>query len=123
MAIPEQSYSTTEEAKRLLGFLLELVDLPPEVKASAERNTSFTSSRDLPYFPIPFKETELGAALKAIEGGVAAAIANLRDETPKSRKVIVNLERTTAFLFQAYLATVGGHGKLDRGVKRYMKSK
>lgn len=116
-------YSSVHETKRIVALLLELVSLPPEVRSSLEHNVSFTSSRDFPYFPIPFKETELGAALKAVEGSVASALAGLQDETPKDRHITVNLERTTAFLFQAYLATVGGQGKLESGVKRFLKGK
>jgi hypothetical protein len=116
-------YSSVQEAKRIVALLLELVSLPPEIVSSLEHNVSFTSSRDFPYFPIPFKETELAAALKAIEGSVASALAGLQDESAKDLRITVNLERTTAFLFQAYLATVGGQGKLDRGVKQYLKGK
>jgi hypothetical protein len=116
-------YSSVYEAKRIVALLLELVSLPPEVVSSLEHNVSFTSSRDFPYFPIPFKETELAAALKAIEGSVASALARLQDESPRARRITVNLERTTAFLFQAYLATVGGQGKLESGVKRFLKGK
>lgn len=115
-------YSSVQETKRIVDLVLQLVSLPPEIRCAAERNVSFTSSRDFPYFPIPFKETELGAALKAIEASVACALADLQDGgSPGSRKITVNLERTTAFLFQAYLATVGGCGKLDSEVKRFMK--
>jgi hypothetical protein len=116
-------YSSVHEAKRIVALLLELVSLPPEVVSSLEHNVSFTCSRDFPYFPIPFKETELAAALKAIEGSVASALARLQDEFPRERRITVNLERTTAFLFQAYLATVGGQGKLESGVKRFLKGK
>lgn len=114
-------YSSIQEARRIVALLLELVSLPPEIVSALEHNVTFTSSRDFPYFPIPFKESELAAALKAIEASVASALAGLKDESPKDRRITVNLERTTAFLFQAYLATVGGQGKLDKGVKRFLK--
>lgn len=116
-------YSSIQEVKRIVELLLRLVSLPPEVRAFAQRNVSITASRDFPYFPIPFKETELGAALKAIEGSVAAALADLQHGAPTNRQITVNLEKTTAFLFQAYLATVGNHGKLDDGVKDFLKGK
>lgn len=116
-------YSSIQEARRIVALLLELVSLPPEIVSALEHNVTFTSSRDFPYFPIPFKESELAAALKAIEASVASALAGLKDESPKDRRITVNLERTTAFLFQAYLATVGGQGKLDKGVKRFLKGK
>jgi hypothetical protein len=87
------------------------------------RNVYFTATRDYPYFPIPFKETETASALKAIEGITAAALATLKDgATTHEPAVTVDLEKTTAFLFQTYLATVGGLGKLDPQVKSLLKS-
>ena len=119
------SYSSLAETKRITGLLSSLVSLPPAAD-EARRTVEFTAVRDLPYFPIPFKETEVTAALKAIEGSLAHAILRLRDgdgqttQTPPSR-ITVNLEKTTAFLFEAYLATVNGYGKLDPEVKKLLK--
>ena len=83
---------------------------------------SFNSPHDLVYFPIPFKETETLAALKGVEGSVAAAIADLRyGPAAKKRNVKVNLERATAFGCQAYMAKVDGLSKLDPEVKKKLK--
>ncbi|KAL8415197.1 hypothetical protein RB594_006146 [Gaeumannomyces avenae] len=119
-------FSSTREARAILERILRMVSLPPEVEHIA-RATSFVSSRDLPYFPIPLKETELGAALKAIEGSFARALADTRDRQPAalqhggSNKITINLERTTAFLFQTYLSSIGGLSKLDPNVKEFLK--
>ncbi|EFQ34825.1 CoA-transferase family III [Colletotrichum graminicola M1.001] len=113
-------YSSITETKGILELVLSHVQIPAEAERIA-RDAQFSASRDLPYFPIPFKETELASALKAIEGGVAAALATTKDESIRNNKISVNLEKSTAFLFQAYLATVGGYGKLDHEVKQFLK--
>lgn len=82
---------------------------------------AFRGARDRSYFPTPFKETEVAAALKAVEGSVAAALADQRDERRRRRSISVDLEKTTAFPFQAYLARVGGLGKLGADVKSLLK--
>ncbi|KAI9148312.1 Succinyl-CoA--L-malate CoA-transferase beta subunit [Paramyrothecium foliicola] len=118
-----QTYSSRLEASRifdLLGTSVDSIALPREVIAQ-KANVKFTSKRDLPYFPIPLKETETTAALKAIEGSLAALLAGTKDEAPRQRRVHVDLEKTTAFLFQAYLARVGGLGKLDKNVRSLLK--
>jgi hypothetical protein len=119
-------YSAAEESKRILDFLLDAFpsddnySLPAQIRRRRD-NVSFKAHKDLPYFPIPFKETETAAALKAIEASVAAALRDIKTGTTNSRAVTIDLEKTTAFLFQAYLATVGGLGKLDPEVKKLLK--
>lgn len=111
------------ETSRILKLLCDQVDavsLPPAVRHLVPQ-VKFTAARDFPYFPIPLKETETGAALKAIEGGVACLLADLKDGESKERQIVIDLEKTTAFLCQAYMATVGGQGKLDPGVKKLLK--
>lgn len=118
-----QPYSSIEESSRILKWLLQQLDsvsLPSEVEGLASQ-VKFTATRDAPYFPIPFKETETGAALKAVEGIVACLLADLKNGAGKERRITVNLEKTTAFLCQAYMAKVGGLGKLDAGVKKLLK--
>lgn len=96
--------------------------MPPEVLANKDR-VSFSTSYNEIYFPIPFKETETLAALKGIEGSVAAAIADLRFGAGVSpRGVQVSLESATAFGCQAYMAKVAGLSKLDPNVKSKLKS-
>ncbi|ATY64875.1 CAIB BAIF family enzyme [Cordyceps militaris] len=124
-----EHYSSKEEAARIFQYLVGVLDpvsLPPEV-ARRQSKISFTAARDAPYFPIPFKETEATAALKAVEGTVAALLAETSSSSDASAaaasdaRVHVDLEKTTAFLFQAYLARVGGLGKLDKQVKGLLK--
>lgn len=114
------TYSSLDETRRILDFVLSHVSLPLDVE-HIRKNVTFTAARNYPYFPIPFKEMEVTAALKAIEGSLGAALADLRKPSEETRHVTVNLEKTTAFLFQAYLATVGGLGKLDPQVKALLK--
>ena len=118
--MPAQKYSSVEEARRISELVLSTVQLPTCVQ-KIQKQVKFTAARDSPYFPIPFKETELAAALKSIEGSLAKVIKDLRDGGEQDRSVTVDLEKTTAFLFQAYLAKVGGFGKLDGQVKRFLK--
>jgi hypothetical protein len=119
-------YSSIEETKAIFELLFSLypddvISLPPEIR-ELRNNVRFKSARDSPYFPVPFKETETGAALKAIEGSLAAALADLKAGGQRSdRNVTIDLEKTTAFLFQAYLATVDGLEKLDPAVKAKLK--
>lgn len=126
MAIPSIDYSSREEAIRILEYLSSLFDpisLPPEAIARRSK-IHFTADRDQPYFPIPFKETETTAALKAIEGTVASLLAETGDDgSAQGATVHVNLEKTTAFLFQTYLARVGGLGKLDKKVRELLKGR
>ncbi|KAL6794138.1 CoA-transferase family III domain-containing protein [Trichoderma sp. SZMC 28012] len=118
------TYSSKKEALTILQYLCNQFDpisLPAGVASRAEY-VQFVAERDQPYFPIPFKETETTAALKAIEASVATLLADTRqDGQVPERKIVVDLEKTTAFLFQAYLARVGGYGKLDKGVKSMLK--
>jgi hypothetical protein len=124
MASQSISYSSIAESSRILDLLFEVfqndASLPAEVKQK-RADVKFTGKRDLPYFPIPFKETETAAALKAVEGALAALLADVREGSGKSRQITVNQEKTTAFLFQAYLARVGGLGKLDKNVRQLLK--
>ncbi|KAH7220233.1 CoA-transferase family III domain-containing protein [Fusarium oxysporum] len=119
----QHDYSSVEESKRIFGYLcgqFDEVALPAAVKELKD-NIEFTSTRDAPYFPIPFKETETTAALKAVEGAVASLLAKTVEGELQPKKINVDLEKTTAFLCQAYMAKVGGLGKLDPGVKALLK--
>ncbi|KAM0262167.1 hypothetical protein ACHAQJ_001910 [Trichoderma viride] len=118
------AYSSKNEALHILRYLckeFDSISLPSGVASRAD-HVQFVTERDRPYFPIPFKETETTAALKAIEASVASLLGDTKHEgVPSERKIIVDLEKTTAFLFQAYLARVGGYGKLDKQVKALLK--
>ena len=116
------SYSPVHEAQRIFHLLckqMKRLGLPDEIQG-IKGNVSIESDYDRIYFPIPFKETETAAALKAVEGAVACALAGLKygkaDYTVK-----VDLERATRFICQAYLASIDGLGKLDQDVKAKLK--
>lgn len=115
-------YSPVHEARRIFQLLCEQGDLLGLPKSIQEIKDSvmIESEYDRIYFPIPFKETETAAALKAVEGAVASALANLK-YGKSDRGIKVDLERATCFIFQAYLASVDGLGKLDKGVKAKLK--
>lgn len=117
-------YSPVLETSRIFSDLCEQserLNLPSEVLANKDR-VSFSTSHNEIYFPIPFKETETLAALKGIEGSVAAAIADLRfGQNAQPRGVQVSLEGATAFGCQAYMAKLDGLSKLDPNVKSRLK--
>ncbi|KAI0457602.1 CAIB/BAIF family enzyme [Xylaria acuta] len=78
------------------------------------------------YIPIPFKETETVAALKMIEGSLANAILSQRRESGisiRDSRVMVDLDRTTAFLLQTYVTTLNGCAKLAPWTKWLMSQK
>ncbi|ORY02291.1 alpha-methylacyl-CoA racemase [Clohesyomyces aquaticus] len=89
--------------------------LPHIAKAHFE-----TANTGSPYFPSPLKQTEAISSLKAVEAGIAAAIAELSDKR-EERDITVDLERASAFLFSTYLATVGGLAKGNPKVKAFLK--
>lgn len=105
-----------------LDYLLGEVSaqLPDECLPHVARAHFSTANTGSPYFPSPLKQTEAISALKAVEAGVAAAIADLRTTIP-DRSICVDLERATAFLFSTYLATVDGMDKAHPKVKKLLK--
>lgn len=116
------TFSPLLEAQRILQYLCQQagpLGLPESVHEVAAQ-VKFVSDYDHFYFPIPFKETETAAALKAVEGSVACLLADLK-YGKQERELRVSLEKTTNFLFQAYLATVDGLGKLDPTIKAKLK--
>lgn len=116
------TYSPKSEARNIFNQLLKLrkeLNLPEDVKKIAE-DVQFTSSKDIIYFPIPFKETETTAALKGLEALVATVLTNLK-YGEMSRKIEIDLEHTTCFLFQTYLSTIDNLGKYDPGIKAKLK--
>lgn len=117
-----EPYSPRIEAERIFELLCNLgeeLNLPKNARELA-KNVSFSSEKDAIYFPIPFKETETTAALKAIEALVATSLADLK-YGESIRRIEINLEQTTCFLFQTYLSTIDGLGKYDPGVKAKLK--
>jgi hypothetical protein len=117
-------YNLLDGTKSALEQLLAKAkdNLPQEALSHISRINFSTANTGSPYFPSPFKQTEAISALKAVEAGVAASIADVKDgSTP--RKIDVDLERATAFLFSTYLATVGGMDKAHPKVKALLKGK
>ena len=108
-----------------LKHLLERVraQLPEECLPHVARTHFSTKNTGSPYFPSPLKQTEAISALKAVEAGVAASIADLTTTPIPDRNIEVDLERASAFLFSTYLATVGGMDKAHPKVKKYLKGK
>ncbi|KAI2865268.1 hypothetical protein CBS63078_8534 [Aspergillus niger] len=115
-------YRPSEEARRIYDLLCqnsERLGLPSEIYSS---RVQFQANSDTIYYPIPFKVTETLAALKGIEGALAALIADLQSASkPHERKTTINLERATLFGFQALAAKINGYSRSDPKVKRYMK--
>lgn len=122
MTLSETGYSPVREAGRIFSLLCDQAErcsLPAQVSDNRDK-VSFYSSHDEIYYPIPLKETETLAALKGVEGSVAAALADLRYGA-SSRDVKVSLEKATAFGCQAYMAKLDGLSKLDPAVKARLK--
>ena len=104
-------------------LLSKAKDNLPEESLPHIANIKFTTANTgSPYFPSPLKQTEAISALKAVEAGVASAIADLHNDR-KDRHIAVDLERATAFLFSTYLTTVGGLDKSNPKVKKLLKGK
>lgn len=97
--------------------------LPPECLPHVARTHFSTANTGSPYFPSPLKQTEAISALKAVEAGLAASIADLANTPVPHRQINVDLERASAFLFSTYLATVDGLDKAHPKVKKYLKSR
>ncbi|KAJ9668186.1 hypothetical protein H2201_001615 [Coniosporium apollinis] len=115
-------YSMLEETEKTLETLLQLAkdQIPQECRRLIANVKFETANTGSPYFPCPFKETEAVAALKAVEAGIAASIANLI-EGERDRRICVNLERASAFVFSAYLSTIGGMNKGNKRVTSILK--
>lgn len=115
-------YNLLDGTKTALEQLLAKAkdNLPQEALPHISRIHFSTANTGSPYFPSPLKQTEAITALKAVEAGVASAIADLKGGS-KTRSIDVDLERATAFLFSTYLATVGGMDKAHPKVKKLLK--
>ncbi|KAF1985271.1 alpha-methylacyl-CoA racemase [Aulographum hederae CBS 113979] len=94
--------------------------VPEEIWPLVDKIAIRTVNHGNPYFPCPFKETETLAALKAVEAGLAAGIANLR-YGQDARAMSVDLERVSCSLISAYVTTVNGFTKADPCAKSFIK--
>ena len=122
----DTEYSLEAGTKAALQSLLHRArkEVPEEIR-SYTGDVIFTSPADNQiYFPCPLKETEAASALKAIEAGAVAAIADIRyGKRKRKRKIEVNLERASCFLFAAYLSTIDGMDKGHPNVKSKLKGR
>lgn len=117
------AYTLLEGTRIALEHLLarSRSQLPEECLPNIARVNFTTANTGSPYFPSPLKQTEAISALKAVEAGVATTIAHLQDGSTE-RRITVDLERASAFLFSTYLTTVGGMDKAHPKVKKFLKS-
>lgn len=118
----ENRFSTLKGCREALDTLKSLAQgqIPNECIPLVGKVNFDTVNDDSPYFPCPLKETEAISALKAVEAGVAASIANLI-YGEQERKMTVDIERATCFLFSTYLCMVRGMNKADPKVKACLK--
>lgn len=72
-------YSVNRIATDIYQTLLDDHKLPLQPQVREEQNrTELVNDGQMPAIPSPFKATEAIAAVKALEGSVAAALANVR---------------------------------------------
>lgn len=116
------NYSMLGETQKALDTLLKVAksEIPSECIPLVKNVQFTTENTGTPDFPCPFKETEATGALKAVEAGIASAIAGLL-LGEKERSAVVDLERASCFLFSTYLATVGGYDKANPKAKTLLK--
>jgi len=119
----DPGYSMYEETRKALETLLSLAEsqIPSECVDLIKDVEFMTANTGSPYFPCPFKETEAQSALKAVEAGIAASIANVRYERQQKRKSKVDLERASCFLFSSYIVTVDGMNKHHPNIRSKLK--
>ncbi|KAI0834939.1 hypothetical protein F5Y06DRAFT_145445 [Hypoxylon sp. FL0890] len=114
------SHSVSEGAKHAFRYLWKSTqtELPNEFLKYVEQVVFLKYSRtgDTVCFPCPLREQEAVAALKALEGCAAAAIADTRGAT-RERAINVTLERVTSFLMSAYITNIDGLDKCNPKTK------
>ncbi|KAJ5114120.1 hypothetical protein N7456_002654 [Penicillium angulare] len=116
-------YSTIEETYGIFKMICDKsmeLSIPSDAVAKMNQ-VHFTSVSDHIYYPIPMKVTETLAALKGVEGLLAAVLADLRSGSSQERKIQVNLEKATVFGFQALNARIDGMSRNCPGVKKILK--
>ena len=114
------SYSIRDGARGAFQELLKAShqELPAEFLQQQDHVDfiAHVAEDDKPLFPCPLKEQEAVAAIKALEGAIAASIADLRFGH-KERAINVDLAKTTCFLMSAYVTTVDGLDKTNPRIK------
>ncbi|KAI1268635.1 CoA-transferase family III [Xylariaceae sp. FL1019] len=111
-----QSYSVTRNASQALEVLLasSRSELPADIVRHVQDVVfdKHSATGDTICLPCSMRQQEACAALKALEGCAAAAIADLRRKD-RRRKIKINLERVTCFLLSAYITTLDGIDKCN----------
>jgi hypothetical protein len=115
-------YSVIHGAEVALdSLILSVAGQIPHAIIDHAQTASFSSSSPSGaalHFPCPLKEQEATAAIKALEAGAVAAIADLRSaDEPKPRQIDVDLDKVACFLMSAYITTLDGIGKGDVRIK------
>ncbi|OTB08589.1 hypothetical protein M426DRAFT_71014 [Hypoxylon sp. CI-4A] len=119
--VEQATYSVGKGAKDAFEHLCRSIkpELPNEFLRRAEsvEFLSYSHTGDSVCFPCPLREQEALAALKAMEGCAAAAIADIRG--PKYERAInVILERVACFLMSTYITNLDGLDKCSSGIKK-----
>lgn len=114
-----QQYKPTREARRILDQIILSHDL--KLDGVQFDNITFTSRSEDIFFPIPFKETETTAALKAIEAGLVAELSRMRYGATTTPHITIQLEKVACFMFATYIASIDGCRKLDPKSKTKLK--
>ncbi len=95
------------------------MQLPEEINQHLGKVAFFAAQEksDRVHFPSSLREQDAMLAIKALEAGAIAMIADLQDDQDGTkrrgagRKITVDIDKTTCFLMSAYLVTVDGMGK------------
>jgi hypothetical protein len=110
-------YSVREGAAQALAHLAavcqhELSDADVERLERVAFTAPCHSRADLPLFPCPLKEQEATAAIRALEGSTASAIADLRYGA-EARVISVDVTRVGSFLMSTYMTSIDDLSKGD----------
>lgn len=114
-------YSVSEgsrDAFRLLWKSVE-TEIPDEFLQHVDRVVfrKYSDLGDAICFPCPLREQEAVAALKALEGCAAAAIANIRGFR-REREISVTLEHVASLLMSTYITNIDGLDKCSPEAKK-----
>lgn len=122
--VKSTEYSLEAGTKAALQSLLHRANrqIPAEIKSHADDVIFSSLAENKIFIPCPLKETEAASALKAVEAGAVAAIADIRYGKRK-KKIEVDLERAPCFLFAAYLTTIDGMDKRHPKVMSKLKDR
>ncbi|XXH04656.1 hypothetical protein Hte_011075 [Hypoxylon texense] len=114
---PVSVIAGSKDAFRLLWKSTE-TEVPDEFLQYVERVVFRTCSKlgDAVCFPCPLREQEAVAAIKALEGCAAAAIADIRGPR-REREISVTLEHVASLLMSTYVTNIDGLDKCSPEAK------